>query len=33
VQLILIGVSMVIYGVSVVMTFGEPFIPWWSTTP
>jgi hypothetical protein len=30
VQLILIAVSMVIYVVSLVMTMGEPFIPWWS---
>ena len=29
VQLILIGVSMVIYIVSVIITAGVPFIPWW----
>jgi hypothetical protein len=29
VQLILIGVALVIYVVSLVMTFSVPFIPWW----
>jgi hypothetical protein len=29
VQVVLIGVAMVIYAVSVVMTFSVPFVPWW----